>query len=81
MMRSEGHSVSSVFRKGWLGVPKPWRQGDTILHLGAFVKLFFCASAQAGVFTPSFSGWGGLMYASQKFTGTLALVTPGTVRV
>src|SRR5215469_11333648 len=45
-VRSERHFGLLGIREGWLGVPEPWRQGDTILHSSVFVKLFFCPSGK-----------------------------------
>ena len=75
-------SVTHLVRGGALDGRFSWEQNivPKKLHRSVLVKLFFCASAQAGILHSKLFWLGGLMYASQKFTGTLALVTPGTVR-
>ena len=73
-------SVTHLVRGGALDGRFSWEQNivPKKLHRSVLVKLFFCASAQAGILHSKLFWLGGLMYASQKFTGTLALVTPGT---
>ena len=81
MVGFERHSVSSVFQKLGSAVPNHGGRG-TQYSIGADSLSYFSASPREqrlvslqAFLVPVFD------VCSQKFTGTLALVTPGTVGV